>query len=94
MVWIGYYIDWATGEYGLSESRGGWLAGWLRDRVREGYINLDDLAGVLGRISFCMAPPRVLAAFRGADFRVVSRGGQEGKIAESVVYCFPLPGHC
>ena len=56
LSWIGYWTDLRAFRLGVSQARADWVVGWIDDRLREGKVTADDLAAVLGRLSFAMGP--------------------------------------
>ena len=54
--WVGYLIDYARFEMGITESRAKWCTTWLRDKVRERRVALGELREGLGRLVFVSGP--------------------------------------
>jgi hypothetical protein len=50
--WVGYWIDYARFEIGISESRACWLYRWGDRVVKEGLVQMRDFAEGLGRLGF------------------------------------------
>ena len=50
--WVGLYFD--NKEYGLgvSPGRADWLARWLREKLKDGVVEVNEFLGGLGRLNF------------------------------------------
>ena len=77
-AWIGYYVDLRGYSLGISSSRAHWLAGWLRQRTKEGKADLNDLAAVLGRLGFALAPLEHIRPFVAPLYAWSSAVGHAG----------------
>ena len=56
LEWIGYALDVARFEIGISESRVKWAIRWITDKIREGAVRLCELREGLGRLQFVAGP--------------------------------------
>ena len=54
--WVGYLIDYARFEMGITESRAKWCTTWLRDKVRERRVALGELRE--GLVCWSLSPGR------------------------------------
>ena len=50
--WVGYALDIARFEIGISEKRAAWVISWIEDKVRERRVRLGELREGLGRLQF------------------------------------------
>ena len=63
--WIGYWLDVARFEVGITVLRAAWATGWLADKVRERRVRLGELREALGRLQFIAGPLELLRPFLG-----------------------------
>ena len=54
--WIGYMMDMARFEMGVSESRATWAVRWLSDKAAAKTVRLGELREGLGRLQFLAGP--------------------------------------
>ena len=50
--WVGIFLDNCSYSVGLSEKRATWMAGWLKNIIKEGTVEVSTFAGGLGRLNF------------------------------------------
>ena len=50
--WVGYWLDYARFQLGISESRSAWLIRWGDRVVSDGLVQMRDFAEGLGRLGF------------------------------------------
>ena len=72
--WVGYLIDYARFEMGITESRAKWCTTWLRDKVRERRVALGELREGLGRLVFVSGPIEHIRPILGPLFACASAG--------------------
>ena len=72
--WVGYLIDYARFEMGITESRAKWCTTWLRDKVRERRVALGELREGLGRLVFVSGPIEHIRPILGPLFAWASAG--------------------
>ena len=63
--WIGYWVDAARFELGISANRAAWASRWLSDRATEGRVRVGELCECLGRLQFIAGPVEYLRPFLG-----------------------------
>ena len=63
--WIGYALDLARFEIGITEKRVHWCVRWIGDKLREGEVRLGELREGLGRLQFVAGPLEYLRPFLG-----------------------------
>ena len=63
--WIGYALDIARFEIGITEKRVQWCVRWIEDKIREGRVRLGELREGLGRLQFVAGPLEHLRPFLG-----------------------------
>ena len=63
--WIGYWVDVARFEIGISASRAAWTIEWLTVKVTEGRARLGEIREVLGRLHFIAGLVEFLRPFLG-----------------------------
>ena len=72
--WVGYLLDYARFEMGITESRAKWCITWLRSKVRERRIALGELREGLGRLVFVSGPIEHIRPILGPLFAWGSAG--------------------
>ena len=72
--WIGYALDLARFEMGVSVSRAAWAAKWLEDKATEGSVRLGELKEGLGRLQFLAGPVEYIRPFLGPLYAWASIG--------------------
>jgi len=77
--WIGYWIELQTFKLGISEARAKWIVGWVRGVLRDGEVDLADLAAVLGRLVFAAGPLEMVRPFLAPLYAWSSAMGYRGK---------------
>ena len=50
--WLGLETEYVGYKLGLSKKRADWLVGWLRAKVKDGYVGAVEMAQGLGRLGF------------------------------------------
>ena len=94
--WIGYWIDFRAFRLGISLSRAEWLTDWLRCRVKEGRVDVQDLEAVLGRLCFALAPLEFLRPFLAPIYAWVAavnhRGKNETPMGGEIPFSLTWPG--
>ena len=63
--WIGYMLDMARFEIGVSASKAAWASRWLTDKAAEGNVKLGELREGLGRLQFVSGPVEYICPFLG-----------------------------
>ena len=63
--WIGYWVDAARFELGISANRAAWAIRWLTDKSTEGKARLGEIREVLGRLQFIAGPVEFIRPFLG-----------------------------
>ena len=63
--WIGYMLDVARFELGISAKRAAWASRWLRDKSVEGTVRLGELREALGRLQFITGAIEFFRPFLG-----------------------------
>ena len=48
--WVGYALDIARFEIGISAKRAAWVITWIDDKIRERRVRLGELREGLGRL--------------------------------------------
>ena len=74
--WVGYLLDYARFEMGITESRAMWCVQWLRDKVRERRVPLGELREGLGRLVFVSGPVEHIRPMLGPLFAWSSSGAR------------------
>ena len=88
--WIGYWVDIRGFQLGLSEKRASWLTGWLRQRINEAVVDMDDFRAVLGRLGFALAPLEHIRPFTAPLFAWAAAVAHRGqmRIPWSILFIF------
>ena len=76
MEWVGYLIDYARFEMGITEARAQWCSRWLRDKVRERSVALGEMREGLGRLVFVSGPVEHIRPLLGPLFAWSSSGAR------------------
>ena len=76
LEWVGYWIDFAWFEMGVSAKRAAWAAAWLSDKVRERRVPLGELKEGLGRLVFVTGPLDHLRPLLGPLFAWAANGAR------------------
>jgi len=79
LEWIGYALDVARFEIGITEKRVQWAQRWIGDKVREGEVRLGELREGLGRLQFVAGPLEHLRPFLGPLYAWASAGPRYAK---------------
>ena len=74
--WVGYLIDYARFEMGITEARAQWCSRWLRDKVRERSVALGEMREGLGRLVFVSGPLEHIRPLLGPLFAWSSSGAR------------------
>ena len=74
MEWIGYWVDAARFELGISAARAAWASNWLTDKAAEGKVRIGELRECLGRLQFIAGPVEFLRPFLGPLYAWCSAG--------------------
>ena len=74
LEWIGYAVDVARFQIGITEKRVHWAIRWIEDKVREGSVRLGELREGLGRLQFVAGPLEHLRPFLGPLYAWASAG--------------------
>ena len=72
--WIGYILDTARFELGVSVSRAAWAVRWLTDKATERSVRLGELREGLGRLQFLAGPVEYMRPFLGPLYAWASMG--------------------
>lgn len=79
--WVGYWMDFDTSRFGVSQRRATWLADWLLARVSEGKVDVRDFQAVLGRLCFAVGPLEYTRPFLAPLYAWLSAIPSEGSFA-------------
>ena len=71
-TWLGLEVNRADWTLGLSERRAQWLLGWLSSTLNAGEVDLPDLRGALGRMSWADGALLSDKPFLGGPFRLLA----------------------
>ena len=52
VAWVGLEVDVREYSLGISERRAAWLAGWFRKILAEDQVQMAELRGAVGRMTF------------------------------------------
>ena len=85
--WIGYYLNVATFERGINESKRAWILSWVRDKLQQGGVVGRELKSVLGRLSFVAGALRHVRPFLAPLFAwsATLAGGTFAKFPDAVI---------
>ena len=85
--WIGYYLNVATFERGINESKRTWILSWVRDKLQQGGVVGRELKSVLGRLSFVAGALRHVRPFLAPLFAwsATLAGGTFAKFPDAVI---------
>ena len=72
--WIGYMLDVARFELGISAKRAAWASRWLRDKSVEGTVRLGELREALGRLQFITGAIEFFRPFLGPLYAWAAAG--------------------
>ena len=72
--WIGYWVDFARFELGISEARTQWCIRWATDKSRERLVSLQEMREGLGRLCFVAGPLEHLRPLLGPLYAWSCRG--------------------
>jgi len=78
--WIGYWLDWARFERGISAKRAMWLIRWVIDTLKSGRVRVTTFRSVLGRFGFAVQVLELDRPFLGPLHAWVSRLPEEAII--------------
>ena len=78
--WVGLWTDGKLYQIGLSEGRAAWVRNWLLVQLKDGSVDLQEFAGVLGRLSFAAGAVDYVRPFIAALFACVSQRGYRGRV--------------
>ena len=84
-TWLGLELNRADWSLGLSERRAQWLLGWLAAVLDAGSVDVEDLRGALGRMSWAYSALSYDKPFLGGLFRLLAVVENE-RIVEVPVY--------
>ena len=76
LEWIGYALDVARFELGVTEKRVMWALRWIDDKIQEGTVRLGELREGLGRLQFIAGPLDHLRPFLGPLYAWASAGAR------------------
>ena len=74
--WLGYVLDMARFEIGISEMRAAWVINWIDDKVCARRVRLGELREGLGRLQFLAGPLEHLRPFLGPLYSWACAGGK------------------
>ena len=78
--WIGYRVEVRGFAVGISVRRAQWLSNWMRARLSEGFLDMNDFEAVLGRLCFALAPLEYLRPFIAPLYAWSSAVNHRGKM--------------
>ena len=70
--WVGYWMDYAKFETGLSESRASWIKDWLERKLEDGAVPITEFREGLGRLGFAAGAVEFWRPFLGPLYAWVS----------------------
>ena len=78
--WIGYRIEVREYACGISVKRARWLSNWIKERLAEGFVEMNDFEAVLGRLCFALGPLEYLRPFVAPLYAWASAVNHRGRM--------------